>query len=174
MTDKIEKYQALFQDQLNKIDGLALIVLKSHLIIEGVLDNILAKIFFHPEHLGRVQFFQKIQIVRAFALRRAELNMWSLILAINELRNDIAHNLTEDRRALKVAKLREIYNREIEDKKAERGVNEEFDTVVVINAAALCTGFLASYEEDVKYLRQHIDDLDARINPKEKRYVCPN
>jgi hypothetical protein len=46
-TAHLDKYGKEFEKHMNEVDGLALIVLKGHLIIEGILDNVIALIFFH-------------------------------------------------------------------------------------------------------------------------------
>ena len=85
-------------------------ILSGHLIIETALNNIVSLIFFHPEHIeeGRFRFEQKVRMARAFALRKDRDNVWDLIFAINSLRNDIAHNLTGEKRRLRMERVRDL------------------------------------------------------------------
>src|ERR1700694_1634976 len=99
----LQKYFDAFGDYVHKVDPLALVILKGHLIVESALDNILSVLFFYPEHLreARLGFVQKVHIVRAFALRKNKAPIWPIILAVNELRNEITHNLAGERRKKK-------------------------------------------------------------------------
>src|SRR5262245_11506894 len=106
--DHLRKYYAAFEQHFSQVDEVAQSVLKGHLVIEQALDNILATMFFHPEHiaLGRFTFAQKVNIARAFCLRKDKLSPWQQILALNSLRNEIAHNLESEERTKKMDRVR--------------------------------------------------------------------
>lgn len=55
-----------FEQHLQYVDDIALIVLKGHLIIEEVLDSIISRFVFHSEYLDRasLRFAQKVNIAR--------------------------------------------------------------------------------------------------------------
>jgi hypothetical protein len=90
-----DKYVQKFKEHLEQVDAFTLIVLKSHLIMESAIDNIIRLIFFWPDIIldARMNFFQKVEIVRAYSLREDEMSIWKLMHAIAELRNEVAHNL---------------------------------------------------------------------------------
>jgi hypothetical protein len=156
------KYGAQFRKHFEEIDELALAVLKSHLIMESAIDNIIGLIFFHPDLVldARISFFVKVQMVRAYALHESEMTIWKLVLAISELRNEIAHNLEGKKREKRLAAVRNLYL-------AEAHKNYP-DHLIVILASTLCTGFLGEMEKDLATLRKHVDALGARSVPKGK------
>jgi hypothetical protein len=98
--DKTHEYLEQFSAYMGDVDELAQVILKGHLIIEGVLDNILELVFFHPEHLAnaRLSFNQKVNLARAYCLRKNQLSMWRLVTMINTIRNQIAHSLHHPKR----------------------------------------------------------------------------
>jgi hypothetical protein len=162
------KYDAQFRKHFEEIDELALAVLKSHLIMESAIDNIIELIFFHP-HLvldARISFYVKVQMVRAYALHESEMTIWKLVLAISELRNEIAHNLEGTKREKRLAAVRNLYLSEAPHY-AEKHKNYP-DHLIVILASSLCTGFLGEMEKDLTHLRKHIDALAEHSVPKDK------
>ncbi|WNV10966.1 hypothetical protein [Tardiphaga sp. 709] len=162
------KYELQFKKHFEEIDELALTVLKSHLIMESAIDNIIRLVFFHPNLVldARVSFFMKVQMVRAYALHENEMTIWKLILAISELRNEIAHSLEGAKRETRVASLRKLYLSEAPDL-ADRHKDYP-DHLIVVFASSLCTGFLGEMEQDLTFLRKHIDSIAVRSVPKNK------
>src|SRR5688500_14272598 len=90
------------------VDGLTLLVLKGHLFLERRLQTIIDLFVHHPERLRAVNltFVEKVAIARSLSLEQDGSSIWSLILAINTLRNDIAHALDSEKRANRLANLR--------------------------------------------------------------------
>ena len=110
-TGHLDKYAALFDEKMAQTDPLLQAVLTGHLIIETALDNILALVFFHPEHVfkeARLSFSQKVHVVRAYGLRKHDNSIWDLILAVNSVRNEIAHNLAGEKRDARRQQLRSL------------------------------------------------------------------
>jgi hypothetical protein len=162
VTKHLDKYSEQFREHLREVDELAQTVLTGHLIIENALENVIALIFFHPEHL-RLNFERKVQVARAYALNKNKKTIWNLIMAVNETRNAIAHSLPGDRREKKMAQLRRMYFAEMEPDFAE--VRENYpDHVIAVMACALCTGFLGTLEDDTKSLRNIINEMHAAIH----------
>jgi hypothetical protein len=91
----LDKYPKLFEKHLETLDRLQVIVLNGHLIVESAIDNIIALMLFHPEHIqkARLEFGQKVQLARGYALRKNKDGIWGLIPTIGEVRNEVAHNL---------------------------------------------------------------------------------
>lgn len=146
----LEKYHQEFLKHFGEVDELALIVLKSHLIIEAALDNLMALIFFHPHHVhdGRFSFVHKVQMARAYCLRKNQNAIWGQILAINALRNEVAHSLEGDNRAQRLQKVRGTYLAGA-DANLKKAHQEASDNEIVLFACAECVGFLAEFEKDV-------------------------
>lgn len=173
-----DKYAVLFHEKMGQTDPLLQAVLTGHLIIETALDNILAVVFFHPEHLfkeARLSFSQKVQVVRAYGLRKDNNSMWDLILTVNSVRNEIAHNLAGERRDARLLQLRSLFMTEASGEmramleKDWKGLKDVPDPVIVVWACSLCTGFLGEFEADVSSLRNIIDALDEGMNPDRER-----
>lgn len=100
---KRDRYLKLFDEHVRGIDALQRSVLNGHLIVETVLDNIISNMFSHPEYVrdARLSFEQKVRLVRAYGLHDKQDEIWGVILAINGVRNDIAHNLASEKRTKK-------------------------------------------------------------------------
>jgi hypothetical protein len=135
--------------------------------MESAIDNIIKLIFFHPDELdSRMGFLHKVQIAKAFALNENEMTIWKLILAIGELRNEIAHNLEGTKRAVRLANVRKLYLIEAPDH-AEAHKNYP-DHLIVVMACSMCTGFLGEYEKDLTCLRKHLNEIAAQTVRKNK------
>ena len=162
-----DKYVQQFKKHLEEVDAFILIVLKSHLIMESAIDNIIRLIFFWPAILldARMNFFQKVEIVRAYALREDEMSIWKLMHAIAELRNEVAHNLEPKKRQARMDKVRKLYLSEVSPEHAGEH-KDAADEEIVIYASSLCTGFLGKFEEDIGSLRGMIDEIADRNVPR--------
>ena len=167
----LNKYVEMFEKHISEIDPLQLTILNGHLIIESALDNILSTIFFHPEHIeeAELEFNQKVHVARSYALRKNKEPVWNLILVINAVRNEIAHNLGEGmKREKKMARLRRLYLAHVSAEDAKKR-EDAADYVIAALACVSCIGFLGMFEDDMRGLRGHIDALDAGMNPNEQR-----
>jgi hypothetical protein len=162
----LQKYEYLFQEHLTTIDHFQSIILNGHLIVERALDNIIAVMLFHPEHIqkARLEFNQKVQIARGYALRKNTNGIWALILSIGEVRNEFAHNLTDAREHKKMDQLRRLYFREAPERKEQFA--EASDKDIAALACGMCLGFLGTLEEDNRHLRKIIDAIDIKLNPE--------
>src|ERR1700751_4473412 len=158
------KYYQQFKKHLEQIDPFIPVVLKSHLVMESAIDNIIRLIFFHPDYIldARMNFLRKVEIVRAYALREDEMSVWDLMLAIAELRNQVAHNLEPKKREPRMKKVRRLFLSE-GSAEAAKVHNDTPDDVLVILAAGLCTAFLGEYEKDLAKLRTWIDGATAHF-----------
>lgn len=165
---------AAFKEHLLEVDEVALVTLKGHLLIEASLDRIIELMFFHPEHVSnaRLSFFQKMNIARAFCLRKDDEGTWKAIADINSLRNEIAHNLKGEKLARKIAEVRHFFIAEFAGIQGDH-LKDAPDQNIIMFACAACTGFLSEFESDTRALRRHIDALDAVLNP-DKRGVHPS
>lgn len=174
----LDKYAALFNEKMGQPDPLLQAVLTGHLIIETALENILALVFFHPEHVfkeARLSFSQKVHIVRAYGLRKDDNSFWDLILAVNSVRNEIAHNLAGEKRDARLQQLRSLFIAEASGEmqatleKDWKRLKDVPDPTIVVWACSLCTGFLGEFEADISSLRSMIDALDQSMNPDRER-----
>jgi hypothetical protein len=177
-TSHLDKYAALFHEKMGQIDPLLQAVLTGHLIIETALDNILTVIFFHPEQVfkeARLSFSQKVHVVRAYGLRKDDNSIWDLMLSVNSVRNEIAHNLAGEKRDARLQQLRSLFMAEASGEmqatleKEWKRLMDVPDSVIVVWACSLCTGFLGEFEADVSSLRNMIGALDESMNPDRER-----
>jgi hypothetical protein len=164
--EHLAKYRDEFAKRLGEIDDLASVVLKGHLLLEVVLDNIISVIFFHAEHVhdGRFRFAQKVRIARAHCLRKDRLLTWNHILAVNALRNEVAHSFEGERRGEKLERLRQSLLADAAPEVAEE-LRDLPAVDLVLYACAICVGFLGKYEHDLRALRRYVDALDATPDP---------
>src|SRR4051812_28326134 len=111
MSDVSIRNTERLSEQMRHIDELALVVLKGHLVLEEQLQRILDTFLFHPEYLdsARFHFAQKVYLARTMSLDEHANPMWDLILAINALRNDLAHALDSVKRQQKLDRVKELY-----------------------------------------------------------------
>ena len=165
--DAYDRYMTAFADHMRQVDELAQVVLKGHLLIESALDNILTLITFNPQHLesARLSFHQKMNVARAICLRKDGYRIWEVIASVNALRNAIAHDLDGKSRVKKMEHLRQLYKLESEGAE-KKDVRDMPDHYVALMACGMSVGYLAEFEADTKFLRAHIDELDARLNPQ--------
>lgn len=176
-SNHLDKYTKMFEKEMGETDPLQQVVLKGHLIIEAAIENILSLIFFHPEHVfkGRFAFMQKVQMARAYGLRKDKNTIWNLIMSINEVRNEVAHNLAGDKRDKKLKQLRRLFLSEATEKmrasleKDDKKLEDLPDEVVVAYSCVLCTGFLGTFEADIATLRRIVDALDRDLNPDQEQ-----
>ena len=156
-----------FTDQMRYVDELAQVVLKGHLLIEEALWTILTKLFFIPNRLkilgcGLLSWSPSR---RSLSLDEHNNPMWNLIMAINALRNELAHNLEGEKRANKIQRIRELYAEICKNDEGTAAYLREEDYIVVSFAASLCCGFLLSMEKEVERFRSAVNGLDHIMNP---------
>lgn len=166
----LEKYVYGFDAFMGEEDELMVTILKGHLYIERMLDNVIALIFYHPEHIfeNRFSFSQKVQIARAYALRKDKLTPWTLIGAINSLRNEIAHKSDDESRKKRFEKLRSTYFSDASPEVRAK-IEGGSEAMVVRSACASCVGFLGIFENDLEALRNALDVMDAATHPDSER-----
>jgi hypothetical protein len=167
----VAKCMAEFQ----RMDEEVLIVLKAHLLIEERLNEILTKFVFHPSFLEKanLRFHQKVHVARSFSLDQQDNRMWDLILAINTLRNEMAHTLQFERRKQKTAAVMDIYAEVQSSKMATEG--KRFAAHVRMGfAASYCIGFLGGFEKEVERYRKAVDTLDRVLNPHRHKKPSPS
>lgn len=80
----VKKYIVPIKDDL-------LLVLKTHLIIEKLIEEILSAMLVKPDEIIEMNFFRKIQIIEALGIKNN--NIIVKLKALNSLRNKFAHNL---------------------------------------------------------------------------------
>lgn len=112
-------------------DDLALVTLKGHLIVEGVLFAVVAESLPGPIYLekARLTFFQLMHVARGMhcsPLVRDDI--WDLMGELNALRNALAHNLEPKGITPKVAGLWDFVVRGLDDSETDEGGLDDTET----------------------------------------------
>jgi len=160
MTQKPNPYEREFVELMEDVDPLVPVVLKGHLLIERILDNLISSICFQPEHIwnSRFTFAQKVNLARAFAFNKHKHPVWILVLALNALRNEIAHNRPSERTQMKMNQVRRLWLAEI-DEHVRMIDAADTDPMVIIHATGHCSNFVAEIEDELKNVRSTIHKL---------------
>jgi hypothetical protein len=145
-------------ERRKKIDELRIAVLEGHLIMEEQLENFLSMALFNPSHvnLERLNFHMKGNLALALALGEDKDAFWSIVWALNQLRNKIAHERDAKEIEEKMAYLRKTYIAALHPRQgqdAEKQTNKE----IVDAASALCAGLFAALAMGAKGRRAVID-----------------
>src|SRR5215204_6399931 len=100
MDEHLANLAEQFTEHFRFVDDMVQVVLPGHLFIEQTLDTILEKFVFHPEYLRKIRltFDQKFNLARSISLDEHDTEMWKLVKAINNLRNELAHSLKSEKR----------------------------------------------------------------------------
>lgn len=155
-----------FVDEIKYIDDVAQIVLKGHLVMEGIMTEAICTFVHHGDFLedARLQFYSKLQICRAMSLSEQNNGMWDLITALNTLRNHLSHSIDPSKRKSKIDSLKGHFSREFPellDKKYE-GMSEE--AILCMHAISTSLGFLNQFHEEVKRFRALVIGMDQVMN----------
>ncbi len=155
---RLEQARKEMIERRNKMDAIALAVVRGHLLIEQAMDDFLTASFFHPDHVleGRFGFLHKAQMCRAMSLNQNEDQLWELLWRANELRNRIAHTLSADEIKKKMDRLRRGYMDVLTPEQA-KGLEKQPDADIAQSAFALCAGFLVVLRHDAISRRRVID-----------------
>lgn len=172
MTPEFDKARKRFEEEMQAVDEVVHVLVKGHLLIEEALTRVIELHLFHPEYLSdaSLRFYQKSSIARALCLRKDKPGEWTLMHAINALRNTLAHKLQSEEREKRVARVRRTYFKEAPDGSDIEALREASDAAVIAAACAHCAGFLATFESDARALRQTIHTLDRGLNPNQPEF----
>jgi hypothetical protein len=105
-------FERVFKHLLPQIDETAVVILKGHLIVEELLFDLLARRVFQDRaalSAAGLSFAKKLQLCRAWAPQPQIATFWELLVAINVLRNDLAHALDTPRRKQALSSIRDLY-----------------------------------------------------------------
>jgi hypothetical protein len=156
-----------FREQMQHVDEVAQIVLKGHLLLEEQLERIIGTFVFHPKYIqdADLSFARKLAVARSMSLDEHCNSVWDLIVAINALRNELAHSLDGERRQRKLERLKSLYFAEIADPDLVESDRSGPDHHIVSQAVALALGFLGPFEEEVTRFKDYVSAFDPVVNP---------
>jgi hypothetical protein len=120
---------------------------------------------FHPEFVqaANLRFLQKLSVARAMSLDEHQNEMWAIALALNSLRNELAHSLKSPKRAAKTQAVLDLYFRQADNMPGD--AREQPEHVQLYSAVGFFLGFLSGFQAEVKRVRQFLDTLDPVVNP---------
>jgi len=158
-----------FEAYLAGLTEIDLIILRGHLLLEEILYSIVGEFVFHPTFIKKsdINFSQMVNIARSMSLDDENNSIWGLILAINKLRNKIAHELPASSNIQKhIAKVKDLYNSE---KKELQGDSERLwandDCRGMKFSITMSMGFLYEFLEEVKRFKKAVHLIDTIYNP---------
>lgn len=102
-------------DRVNKvlmsIDPFSTTILKGHLLLEELINEILENHVQHPDIFNeiRIGFYAKLGLARSMSKSRHSSPWWEMIKLINTLRNESAHKLDTKKRDKLMNKMRSYY-----------------------------------------------------------------
>ncbi len=169
----LDEIQKRFTDELREVDDVAQIVLKGHLVMEGLMTEAVETFLLHGEFVetARLQVHQKIALCRAISTSDQNNKMWDLVSSINSVRNALSHSLDPARRAKAIQSLRNVYEQHFKEqpdsvKGIPKGIEKDIpaDTALCLYAIAGTLGYLHAHLEEVRRLKSIIVELDSAMN----------
>tara|TARA_R110002072_G_scaffold162687_2_gene314795 strand:- start:6962 stop:7513 length:552 start_codon:yes stop_codon:yes gene_type:complete len=156
------KFAEDFFEQVRHVDELASVVLNGHLVLDQALWRIVEKFVHHEEHLpNQLTFFHRVGMARSMSLDEQNNSMWNLLLAVNTLRNKLAHPTDPAARQNALAVVQDRFLHDFPDYPSdERGPCE-----LAISAMAGCLGFLREFEAEVDRFRDLVKAMGCILNP---------
>ena len=87
-----------------------LLILKTHLVVEEALNEVLTQCLHNPEHLfrARLSFSQRLKVLQALAPYRAFHDLAEAIELLNSVRNTLAHQLAPSKHVDLIPKFIEV------------------------------------------------------------------
>jgi len=157
---------AKLEQHLRHVDESALVILRGHLVVEEALSEIIGTFVFHSEQLesARITFAQKVAIARSMSLDEHNNEMWQLVLAVNSLRNELAHALDSPKRVNKTKALIDLHKK-LGGAMTIADGSEVPEHVLLSFAVSYSLGFLSGFIEEVRRLRSMLDEMDKFVNP---------
>lgn len=162
-----------FMDEIVQVDDVTQIVLKGHLVMEGLLTEAIETFALHGEfvEIANLRFQQKIVLGRAISTSDQGNKMWELIGCVNSVRNALAHSLDPDRRSKAIQKLRNVYEYQFKDMpNATKGIPNNIekdippDAALCLYAVSGSLGFLHAHLSEVRRFKARVIELDKALN----------
>lgn len=168
------EFLKIFDEHFNKVDEELVAVLKGHLLVEKVLNQIIEDFVFHADKIihVRLSFDHKVQIARSMSLDHSDNSMWKLISALNTLRNDFAHQLDSEKRKIKFKNVQNIYEQETQGAEFEK-IWQKGNVMGIAYTTTLVLGFLLTFHEEVLRFKEVVDGIDKVINKHRHKGIQP-
>jgi hypothetical protein len=153
--ERIESWRKLADKHLPETDDFITVVLKAHLILEQYLTRLISRYCRVPKYLeaARLTFWQRIQLAKAFVFFPVPVEIWRALELVNQVRNDVAHNLSPSKLAGHIAAVRALPLCAPRDK-AQREMLKS-DSGVIKFLFGYCSGFLGSLDVLISAMEEH-------------------
>ena len=145
---RLEKAQKEMLERIEKMDKLTLATLRSHLLAEQCMNDYIIASGVKRKWLRRKNFCDKMQKCKLLAKEEGKDALRDVLDAANQLRNTIAHTLSMDKIADKMAQLKEKYLASLTEKQAA-GLKDQPDDFIAQSACVTCAGFIAMLQSRV-------------------------
>ena len=145
MSNELDRYRTFLADE----DPLVIAVLKGHLVLESLLEEILGGLTDRGDLLTSAAntFHRKRLVAQAHAGVRSDDDAWVLLQKISTLRNEIAHNLESAKLDTMLGEI--SHTLEGRDPSAYQLIPDPHDRVQLIShSVAFLIGFLQGYRRD--------------------------
>lgn len=166
METALQEIRTKFEEHLAHMDESALVILKGHLVIEETLTEIIDTFVHHGEQLegARLTFAQKVALARSMSLDEYNNEMWQLVLAVNSLRNEMAHALQSSKRVTKTKALLDLH-KSLGGQWSMSDGSTPPEHILLSFALSYSLGFLSGFVEEVRRFRSRLDEIDRLVNP---------
>lgn len=129
-----------FDEHLNRIDDMILVILKAQIVVERSMITLLQAYGRDPKHF----FFTKDKIKECRKINPTEVDppIWDLLSKCSYVRNELAHSLDNDQIKVLSENVREAYIVLNETECEKQAVRDMTDTQVVTSAIYHCDMFI--------------------------------
>ena len=140
---RLEKARKDMRERVEKMDKLTLVTLRSHLFVEQCMNDYIVASGVKRKWFRKKTFRDKIQKCRSFAKEEGKDPLWDVLEAGNQFRNAIAHTLSTEKIADKMAQLKEAFFASLTAKQVE-DLKDQPDDFVAESAFVICAGFIVT------------------------------
>jgi hypothetical protein len=142
---RLEKAHKEMLERVDKMDKLTLATLRSHLVAEQCMNDFITASGGKRKWLRKKNFSDKMQKCKLLAKEEGKDPLWGVLEATNQLRNTIAHSLSTEKIAEKMAQLKEKFLACLTEKQAA-GLKDQPDDVIAQSACVTCAGFIVTLQ----------------------------
>jgi hypothetical protein len=142
---RLEQARKEMFERIERMDKLTLATLRSHLLAEQCMSDYIVASGVKRKWLCKKTFWDKMQKCKMLAKENGKDPLWDVLEAANQLRNTIAHTLSMDKMADKMAQLKEKYLASLTEKQAA-GLKDQPDEFIAQSACVTCAGFIATLQ----------------------------
>lgn len=161
----MKKFIERYIKYLHREQDVLPIVLKGHLLLESLLDQIIEAISPNPQYIQELNlmFYKKVLLARAMSWDKHEIEMWELIIAINSLRNELAHHLEGSNLENKIQNvLQKFHDTRPQDEMLKDHANQQIEEKLKLMIVYLA-GFLNTCLSDAIAYRSTVNSLYETI-----------